>query len=104
MIMNYSKYMLNPTRLEDEPDEKDKDKDEKGPEQGLLAVLEVDRALERTALGTRPGGFLGELRPQRRHRGDLGSLGHGGRFERSIVVQAHDETDPVRLFSVEEYA
>ena len=37
MIMNYSKYLLNPARLDDEPDEKDKDKDEKGPELGLLA-------------------------------------------------------------------
>jgi ATP-dependent Clp protease protease subunit len=36
MIMNYSKYLLNPTRLEDEPDEKEKP-DEKGPDQGLLA-------------------------------------------------------------------
>ncbi|HEY4110047.1 ATP-dependent Clp protease proteolytic subunit [Puia sp.] len=34
--MNYSKYMLNPTRLDDEPDEKD-NKDDKGPELGLLA-------------------------------------------------------------------
>lgn len=36
MIMNYSKYMLNPTRMEDEPDEKE-NKDEKGPEMGMLA-------------------------------------------------------------------
>ena len=34
--MNYSKYLLNPTRLDDEPDEKD-NKDEKGPDLGLLA-------------------------------------------------------------------
>ena len=36
MIMNYSKYLLNPTRLEDEPDEKEP-KDEKGPDLGMLA-------------------------------------------------------------------
>jgi ATP-dependent Clp protease protease subunit len=36
MIMNYSKYMVNPTRLEDEPDEKEP-KDDRGPEQGILA-------------------------------------------------------------------
>jgi ATP-dependent Clp protease protease subunit len=36
MIMNYSKYMFNPARLEDEPDEKES-KDEKGPDLGLLA-------------------------------------------------------------------
>jgi len=36
MIMNYSKYLLNPARLEDEPDEKEKP-DEKGPDLGLLA-------------------------------------------------------------------
>ena len=34
--MNYSKYLLNPARLDDEPDEKE-NKDEKGPELGLLA-------------------------------------------------------------------
>ncbi|HXB09699.1 MAG TPA: ATP-dependent Clp protease proteolytic subunit [Puia sp.] len=34
--MNYSKYMFNPARLEDEPDEKES-KDEKGPDLGLLA-------------------------------------------------------------------
>jgi ATP-dependent Clp protease protease subunit len=33
--MNYSKYILNPTRLDDEPDEKEP-KDDKGPEQSLL--------------------------------------------------------------------
>src|ERR1700748_266294 len=37
MQMNYSKYLLNPLRMDDEtPDEKDP-KDEKGPEYGLLA-------------------------------------------------------------------
>jgi ATP-dependent Clp protease protease subunit len=36
MIMNYSKYLLNPARLEDEPDEKEKP-DEKGPDLGILA-------------------------------------------------------------------
>jgi len=36
MIMNYSKYLLNPTHLEDEPDEKEP-KDEKGQDYGLLA-------------------------------------------------------------------
>ena len=36
MIMNYSKYLLNPARLDDEPDEKEKP-DEKGPDLGLLA-------------------------------------------------------------------
>src|SRR6201991_2668017 len=36
MIMNYSKYLFTPARLEDEPDEKES-KDEKGPEYGLLA-------------------------------------------------------------------
>ena len=35
--MNYSKYLLNPLRMDDEqPDEKES-KDEKGPEYGLLA-------------------------------------------------------------------
>src|ERR1700753_3815390 len=33
--MNYSKYLLNPLRGEDEPDEKEP-KEEKGPELGLL--------------------------------------------------------------------
>src|SRR6201991_4052804 len=36
MIMNYSKYLFTPARLEDEPDEKEH-KDEKGPELGMLA-------------------------------------------------------------------
>ena len=36
MTMNYSKYLLNPTRLDDEPDEKE-NKEEKGPDLGLLA-------------------------------------------------------------------
>jgi len=36
MIMNYSKYLLSPTHLEDEPDEKEP-KEERGPELGLLA-------------------------------------------------------------------
>jgi ATP-dependent Clp protease protease subunit len=36
MIMNYSKYLHNPVRLEDEPEEKEP-KDERGPELGLLA-------------------------------------------------------------------
>jgi ATP-dependent Clp protease, protease subunit len=36
--MNYSKYLLNPLRMDDEtPDEKEEPKDEKGPEYGLLA-------------------------------------------------------------------
>ena len=36
--MNYSKYLLNPLRMDDEtPDEKDEPKEEKGPEYGLLA-------------------------------------------------------------------
>lgn len=36
MIMNYSKYLLKPAKLEDEPDEKEP-KEEKGPELGMLA-------------------------------------------------------------------
>src|ERR1700755_449655 len=34
--MNYSKYMLKSTRMDDEPDEKEQ-KDDKGPEIGMLA-------------------------------------------------------------------
>lgn len=36
--MNYSKYLLNPLRMDDEtPDEKEEPRDEKGPEFGMLA-------------------------------------------------------------------
>ncbi len=34
--MNYSKYQLNPMRMDDEPDEKES-KDEKGQDLGMLA-------------------------------------------------------------------
>jgi len=35
--MNYSKYLLNPAHMEDEPEEKPKEDDKQGPEYGILA-------------------------------------------------------------------
>jgi ATP-dependent Clp protease protease subunit len=35
--MNYSKYLLNPTYMDDEPEEKPKEDDKQGPEYGMLA-------------------------------------------------------------------
>jgi ATP-dependent Clp protease protease subunit len=34
--MNYSKYLLKPLHLDDEPDEKEEPREEKGPETGML--------------------------------------------------------------------
>ena len=43
MNMNYSKYQLNPLRMDDEPDEKES-KDDKGQELGLFAKKKIGRA------------------------------------------------------------